>query len=81
MTTDGSPASFGERLTWNPERPRPRPGGPVGPGPVSALAPVPGASGPVGGSRDPMQMPDQLTQWGPRLGFAWDLASDGRTRR
>ena len=28
---------------------------------------------------DPTQIPDQLSQFGPRVGFAWDLGNDGRT--
>ena len=28
---------------------------------------------------DPTQIPDQWNQWGPRAGFAWDVANDGRT--
>jgi uncharacterized membrane protein YvlD (DUF360 family) len=38
MTNDDSPAAFGERLTWNPERPRLRPGGLIVSWIVSALA-------------------------------------------
>jgi hypothetical protein len=35
---------------------------------------------PVEGRRiDPTQIPDQLDQWSPRLGFAWDPGKDGRT--
>ena len=28
---------------------------------------------------DPTQIPDQWNQWAPRVGFAWDVANDGRT--
>ena len=28
---------------------------------------------------DPTQIPDQWAQFGPRVGFAWDVANDGRT--
>lgn len=34
---------------------------------------------PLGKSVDPTQIPDQLEQWSPRLGFAWDPAGNGRT--
>jgi outer membrane receptor for ferrienterochelin and colicin len=28
---------------------------------------------------DPTQIPDQYSQFGPRVGFAWDVGNDGRT--
>jgi hypothetical protein len=34
---------------------------------------------PFGRDLDATQIPDQLSQFGPRLGFAWDPANDGKT--
>ena len=34
---------------------------------------------PIGRTVDPTQIPDQLNQFGPRVGFAWDPSGDGRT--
>jgi hypothetical protein len=34
---------------------------------------------PIGRSADPTQIPDQTSQFGPRVGFAWDPGNDGRT--
>lgn len=38
-----------------------------------------GLSFPIGKSIDATQIPDQLSQFGPRIGFAWDPAATGRT--
>lgn len=40
---------------------------------------VRGFTFPSGRTVDPTQLPDQLNQWGPRAGFAWDPGNDGRT--
>lgn len=34
---------------------------------------------PNGRTVDPTQIPDQLSQFGPRVGFAWNPSADGRT--
>jgi len=38
-----------------------------------------GVTFPLGRTVDPTQIPDQYSQFGPRVGFAWDLGNDGRT--
>ncbi len=38
-----------------------------------------GVTFPLGRTVDPTQIPDQWNQWSPRVGFAWDAGSDGRT--
>ena len=38
-----------------------------------------GVTFPIGKQIDPTQIPNQLKQYSPRLGFAWDPAADGRT--
>ncbi len=38
-----------------------------------------GVTFPLGRTVDPTQIPDQTGQFAPRLGFAWDVAGDGRT--
>ena len=38
-----------------------------------------GLTFPIGKQVDPTQIPNQLTQYSPRLGFAWDPTADGRT--
>lgn len=40
---------------------------------------VKNATFPLGRTLDPTQIPDQTNQWGPRAGFAWDVANDGKT--
>jgi hypothetical protein len=38
-----------------------------------------GVTFPIGKGVDPTQIPDQLNQFGPRVGFAWDPGAAGRT--
>jgi hypothetical protein len=38
-----------------------------------------GVTFPLGRTVDPTQIPDQTDQFAPRVGFAWDVAGDGRT--
>lgn len=38
-----------------------------------------GVTFPIGKTVDPTQIPDQLDQFGPRVGFAWDAGGNGRT--
>jgi hypothetical protein len=43
------------------------------------LSAVQGVSFPIGKQVDPTQIPDQLKQFGPRVGFAWSPAADDST--
>ena len=43
------------------------------------LGAVQGFTFPLGRTVDPTQIPDQLSQFGPRVGFAWDPGANGNT--
>jgi hypothetical protein len=57
--------------------------GSLNPAPVAnnpvLVGPVTSATYPIGVRPDPTKNPDQLQQWGPRVGFAYDVIGDGKT--
>ena len=55
---------------WNPTPPTDN---------TSLVSRVAGVTFPIGRTIDPGQIPDQLAQFGPRVGFSWDPGNDARS--